>query len=58
MTYGIEDFFEQYENGNYTWCRDDFWGSTRVEMREAMHRANSELTQPEMNRFINVIFLP
>lgn len=58
LTYPIEDFFDSYINGNLSWCRDEFWGSNKTDMREIMHEANFRFDQLEMNRFISVIFLP
>lgn len=47
-------------NGNLSWARDEFWGSTKLQMRDIMLEANEEFKGDfkEMNRFIQVIFLP
>lgn len=53
-------------NGNYSYARDEFWGSTKLQMRDIMLEAHQEfqnktdhtLGADAMERFIRVIFLP
>jgi len=48
-----------YLNGNYSWARDEFWGSTKLQMRDVMLEATDYFdNQLDMDRFIRVIFLP
>lgn len=64
MTYPIDDFFTSYANGNLSWCRDEFWGSSKQEMRDIMLEAYDRLALADptdmdnMGQFIRVIFLP
>ena len=59
MTQDLDDFFLSYKNGNYSWCRDEFWNASKLEMRFAMKRALNEFENNEdLARFIDVIFLP
>lgn len=59
MTLSLEDFFDSYRNGNWSWCRDEFWGSNKTEMRDIMLEAILKLDGEEQyERFIRIIFLP
>ena len=57
MTQSLSDFFESYYNGNWSWCRDEFWISNKTEMRDIMLEA-ATMEQDELKQFIKVIFLP
>jgi hypothetical protein len=49
-----------YINGNYSYARDEFWGSTKLQMRDIMLEARAHFhgDYEDFNRFIRVIFLP
>lgn len=48
-----------YINGNLSYARDEFWGSTKLQMRDVMLEANDYFdNQIDMEQFIRVIFLP
>jgi len=49
-----------YLNGNYNWARDEFWGSTKLQMRDCMLEATDYFDDSisDLNQFIRVIFLP
>lgn len=49
-----------YLNGNLSWARDEFWGSTKEQMQNIMLEANEEFKgdSERMAHFIRVIFLP
>ena len=56
----MSDLLLTYINGNYSYARDEFWGSTKQEMRDYMLEAREHFhgDYEELNRFIRVIFLP
>jgi hypothetical protein len=46
-------------NGNYSYARDEFWNSSKLQMRDVMLEANDYFdNQLDMEQFIHVIFLP
>lgn len=49
-----------YLNGNYSYARDEFWNSSKLQMRNVMLEANKEFKNDTeaMEHFIRVIFLP
>jgi len=48
-----------YLNGNLTWARDEFWNSSKLQMRDVMLEATDYFDNVlDLNQFINVIFLP
>ena len=57
MTQSLSDFFESYYNGNWSWCRDEFWISNKTEMRDIMLET-ATMDQDDYRQFIKVIFLP
>ena len=47
-----------YLNGNYSYARDDFWGQSKMTMRNVMLEAAKTFKREELKQFIRVIFLP
>ncbi len=54
----VDQILADFENGNLSYARDEFWNSTKLQMRETMLKANEDFIQDELDRFIRVIFLP
>ena len=62
----MSDLLLTYINGNLSYARDEFWNSSKLQMRDYMLEANEEfknktdqtLGADAMERFIRVIFLP
>lgn len=62
----MNEILLSYINGNYSYARDEFWGSTKLQMRDVMLEAvgyfedktDHTLGDDALNRFIRVIFLP
>ena len=56
----MNEILETYINGNLSYARDEFWGSTKLQMRDCMLEATDYFDDSisDLNQFIRVIFLP
>ena len=56
----MSDLLLTYINGNLSYARDEFWNSSKLQMRDYMLEAQEHYRKApdEIRRFIRVIFLP